>query len=125
MEHYYLFIGEKRSATAIARDWSWTDGHLAAKTLMDAVLACLPTNAPRAFAFGNAFYDDGSENAATKDLAALAVQHGMVVVGLGKKAQAKLKEWHIPHRCMIHPAARGAIRTRAVYRAHVASILLP
>lgn len=36
-KNLFIFIGERRSQTAIERGWTWADGRLAAKTLSDAL----------------------------------------------------------------------------------------
>ncbi|MGH2356306.1 MAG: hypothetical protein ACRDJN_32270, partial [Chloroflexota bacterium] len=46
-----------------------------------------------------------------------------VIVGMGRLVQRVLAAAGIPHRALIHPAARGAIRQTACYRAHVAAVL--
>jgi hypothetical protein len=48
---------------------------------------------------------------------------GVVVVAMGCKVQRALDRAGLVHRPLIHPATRGAIRTRAVYQAHVAAVL--
>lgn len=48
---------------------------------------------------------------------------GAVVVGMGRAAQGVLAQAGITHLRLIHPAARGAIRARGTYYAHVAAVL--
>ena len=48
-----------------------------------------------------------------------------VVVGMGRLVQRELTRAGIPHLALTHPAARGAIRARARYRAHVAEVPRP
>ena len=48
---------------------------------------------------------------------------GVGIVGLGRRVQMALRQADLPHRRLIHPAARGAVRGRAVYQAHVAAAL--
>lgn len=59
---------------------------------------------------------------ALQRLGALAAT-GSTIVGLGQAAQATLRRAWIPHLQLIHPAARGRIRSCALYRAHVAAVL--
>ena len=122
-EARFVFVGERRSATAIARGLRWEDGRLAARTLHDALRA-LGVD-PGAHRFLNLFRDDTPgviDPTALAQLRALA-REGWVIVGLGRIVQAALVREGVKHRPMVHPAARGVIRTRAYYQAHVARIL--
>jgi hypothetical protein len=117
----YVFVGERRSARAIAMGVTWTDGRLAARTLFDALRA--GGIDPRAQVYLNAFADDGR-----RDEEALASldrhrQQGRVIVALGRRAQRAVAGMGVPHLRLIHPAARGAIRRTAAYHAHVAAVL--
>lgn len=120
---HYLFVGEKRSSKAIASGWSWQDGRLAGKTLLDALEACGLSRTVRRFRIVNAFYDDGHENTECRDLARQLAAERWIIIGMGDWAQRALTFWGIPYRAMIHPAARGAIRKRERYHAHVAAVL--
>ena len=114
-ERKYLFVGEQRSPTAVHKDWKWEDGRLAAKQLFEALIACGidPFNQR----FVNVFSDDGSLNI-------FEIQEDVIVVGMGKTAQRELLKRNIPHREIIHPAARGKIRNKDEYAKHIRSILL-
>ncbi|HEV8638552.1 MAG TPA: hypothetical protein VG370_30440 [Chloroflexota bacterium] len=57
--------------------------------------------------------------------AAADVRTGVVVVGMGCKVQAELDGAGVGHLRLVHPAARGLIRRRATYQAHVAAVLGP
>jgi hypothetical protein len=118
----YLFIGEKRSATAIRLGVTWVDGRLCAKNL-HAALRLLEID-PSACEYGNAFEDDGSSHLLDLVRARVHANHGGQVVALGQKAARELSRIGIPHRTLIHPAARGAIRRTERYQAHVRAILL-
>jgi hypothetical protein len=48
---------------------------------------------------------------------------GVPLVALGRRVEAALARDGLPHRFLIHPAARGAIRRRDRYQAHVAAVL--
>ncbi len=52
-------------------------------------------------------------------------RRGRVIIGLGKKVQAALRRERIGHVELIHPAARGKMRRRAVYIQHVKAQLYP
>jgi len=110
-----LFVGERKSPTAKARGWSWEHGRLAAKQLFDALkpLEIDPADCRFANAFGR------GHMTVIKQL----VTEGYTVIGMGKKAQARLNAAGVPHRQMIHPAARGSIRLKARYAEHVKTVL--
>jgi hypothetical protein len=55
-------------------------------------------------------------------LRALAAE-GVEIIALGRIVHCALERAGVAHRRLIHPAARGAIRARAAYQAHVASVL--
>lgn len=108
----YLFVGEDRSQRAKDLKVTWKDGALAAKPLFEALRAC-DIN-PDTVEFVNWFEGGKKTVRETK----------LLVVALGKKVQAALVEEGIPHIAMIHPAARGRIRKRERYIAHVKEVLL-
>jgi hypothetical protein len=53
----------------------------------------------------------------------LEARKRVVVVGMGTQAHKALTWLAIPHRKMGDPAARGTIRRRAWYQAHVSEVL--
>jgi len=118
----FVFVGEKRSATAIARGWTWESGRLCADTLHRALAAS--GLEPRAQTYRNAYRDDDGapDDAQLAEVAALAAA-GTPVVALGRRASRALADRGVPHRVLTHPAARGAIRKAERYRAHVAAVL--
>lgn len=119
----YVFVGEKRSRRAIELGVHWTDGRLCAKTLHEALRA-LGLD-PRHQRFLNLYQDREGwavNPAALAELRSLA-ETGIVIVGLGRRVQAALRRTGLPHRSLVHPAARGFIRGRAVYQARVAAVL--
>jgi len=125
----FLFVGERRSPTAIRRDWTWSDGRLAGATLFAALRATGldPTDRGR-IRFCNLFAErDGRLAVHPAGLAsvALASADGWTVVALGRNVQAALTHHLLPHLEMTHPAARGFIRKTERYRAHVAAVLAP
>ena len=110
-----IFVGERRSPTAIARGWRWEDGRLAGKQLFDALYAL--GIEPLHCRFANAFevgHIDGVRR---------LVAQGWTAIGMGKKAQQRLRAERIPHRELTHPAARGSIRLKANYLNHVREVL--
>jgi hypothetical protein len=121
----FLFVGEKPSATAEAKGWQWKDGRLAAKPLFEALREAGID--PDSCDFLNLFGDtaaaperpDPGRVASIKASAAA----GQPVVALGAKVARQLGRASIPHRQLVHPAARGAIRGRGRYRAHVLQVL--
>lgn len=119
----FVFVGEKRSKRAILMGVTWENGRLAAKTLHDALRAVGLDPVDQRFL--NLYQDDlpGVLNPAALDQIRDLLRKGWVIVGLGRIVQATLQRFGIPHRPMVHPAARGAIRSRARYQRHVARVL--
>lgn len=119
-----LCVGERRSPTAIARGWTWQDGRLAAKTLADA-MGALGLQYGHDYVCCNLYDDQGRWSQTQLD----GIQHfatsGWQIVALGRVVARALTAAHILHVALVHPAARGPIRGRARYQAHVASILQP
>jgi hypothetical protein len=110
-----LFVGERKSPTAVRRGWSWKDGRLAARQLFDALEAL--NIDPATCEFANA-YERGHIK-----LIRSKYEAGAIVVAMGQKAQSKLNSVGIRFRAMIHPAARGRIRNKQRYTAHVREVL--
>jgi hypothetical protein len=126
MKPLLLFIGECRSDTAKARGWTWKNGHLAAKTLFDALEAI--SIDPHKQAFVNLWPDDVNgtmlpvpPNRFT--WLRMKQRTGAVLVALGRRVADQLQREDIEHIALVHPAARGKIRKRARYHAHVAEKL--
>jgi hypothetical protein len=120
----FLFVGERRSPTARRMKVTWEDGRLAAKPLFEAIEAC--GFQPESQAFIN-LYPERSACHRPRRLAVKAIreqiQLGAVVVGMGRKVQTDLGALGIPHRALVHPAARGKIRKRERYIQHVREVL--
>ena len=110
MKRYY-FVGERPSPTAMRRGWRWEHGRLAAKQLFDALLL-IGIN-PSQCRFDNAFDTDSLARIRT------AVRCDYVIVAMGKKCQQFLAEHAVPFLALVHPAARGEIRRKDRYAAHV------
>lgn len=117
----YLFVGERRSPLAIQRRVTWQDGKLAAKTLCEALSAAgIPR---RNYEMLNLWEDDGTLSALAEQTVRDCHEAGWIVVGMGRKVQKRLQICGIPHRALTHPAARGALRKREHYQAHVQAVL--
>lgn len=128
-----LFVGECRSITAQRKGWTWADGRLAAKPLFEA-LAAMGVD-PTAHDYTNLWTDNASGTTygnlkpgivgATITRIKRANSDGDVVVALGKRVSQELARRGIVHVALVHPAARGHIRKRERYHAHVAERLNP
>ncbi|MGD9894803.1 MAG: hypothetical protein AB7U18_26265 [Dehalococcoidia bacterium] len=121
----FVFVGERRSRRAIELGALWEHGRLCAKTLHTALRAVGLD--PTEQLYLNLFTDDDppilDEDvlARTRKLA----EAGAKIVGLGRTVRRALERAGVPHRRLIHPAARGAVRARAAYQAHAAAIFGP
>lgn len=117
-----LLVGERRSATAERRGWTWRDGRLAAAPLFEALRACGvdPTDAS-ACSFINLWLDGDSPVVPRQRVAVIRVQQrlGVTIVALGRRVAGELARRAIPHVAITHPAARGRIHRRDRYVAHV------
>jgi hypothetical protein len=124
MTQRYFFVGEKPSPTAHAKNITWQDGGLAAKQLFDALkpLGIDPTDTT-CVQFFNLFGDhpDAIElpRVRSGDVVDQAHRAGWTVVAMGEKVAAHLRRWATPHIQIVHPAARGRIRGKAVYASHI------
>jgi hypothetical protein len=124
-ETIHLFVGERPSPTARRMKVGWADGRLAAKQLFDALRGA-DIN-PLAQHYENVFLprlDVEQINFRALARVRRAGKSGVVVVAMGLKAARVLADAGIPHRLITHPAARGRIRKKDVYIAHVREILL-
>lgn len=123
-----IFVGENRSPTAIARGWTWKDGHLAARPLFEALVAMGLDPADQTFV--NLFVDGQPGkplrvNYRTVIALREAISAGTTIVALGQKVARGLALRGLVHTVITHPAARGKIRKRERYIAHVCSTLAP
>lgn len=129
MSHQFLFVGERPSLKAAEIGATWQNGRLAAKQLHDALWA-LNIN-PAEQLYCNLWTTPGvgptAEPVSVDALAYIVAQHaqGRIVVGMGELVCYELRRYSIPHLQLIHPAARGSIRKKERYAAHVGSVLLP
>jgi len=108
-----LIVGEQRSLTARRMKVWWEDEALAAKPLFAALRACCidPT------------LDCVFVNWFDQDKWTVRRHSSGPILALGKLVQRALTEEGIPYIPLIHPAARGKIRLRANYIAHVVAQL--
>lgn len=116
---HLLFIGECRSLTAKRKNWTWKDGRLAAKPLFEA-LAAMGVD-PAAHQYTNLWTDSTPPIVPWQRVERIrsAVESGTIAVALGKRVSAELSRRGIQHVALVHPAARGRIRKRERYHAHV------
>lgn len=115
-----LFVGECRSLTAIRKGWRWEDGHLAAKPLFIALEAMGVDPAKQRFC--NLWTDPPYAPVVTahrKQMLERAAADGVAIVALGQRVSTELQKMGIDHVAIVHPAARGRIRKRERYVAHV------
>src|SRR5262249_8324095 len=122
----FLFVGERPSPRAEQIGATWQNGKLSGKTLREALLAL--NLDPAAHHYLNLYrHSRPVEDILCEEAACLEIlrlmEQGYIVVGWGGLVSERLYEQGIPHLRMIHPAARGAIRKKECYQAHVAAIL--
>jgi len=110
----YCFIGEARSKRAIKMGVTWVDGRLSAKSLFDALKA-----------IGVCPHKQIYLNSSTNNVATIRLlSEEIILVAMGAKAQNRLRQWGIDKFIsVIHPAARGSIRLKANYIAHIKDAL--
>jgi hypothetical protein len=117
-----VFVGERRSQRAISMGVTWGDGRLAARTLFEALQAAGVD--PHTQRFVNLFPDPPAARIPDERvLTELRAVPAHRLVALGSLVAVALKRAGIAHRLLAHPAARGAIRKRERYHAHVAAVL--
>ena len=107
-----LFVGERRSQRARQLRVTWESGALAAKQLFDALAAC--SIDPADVQFCNWF--EGGKGRVRS--------HRGTIVAMGRAVQRALDQEGIAHIAIVHPAARGTIRLKSNYIAHVRERLL-
>jgi hypothetical protein len=120
----YLFVGERPSPLAARRGWQWTDGRVCARTLYRALAAV--GISPADVGFVNLWTDPGlgrPTDTPNLDAVRSRVSEDVLVIALGRLVERTLRQAGIPHRFMVHPAARGAIRKQERYIAHVRAVL--
>jgi len=113
-----LFIGEEQSPTAKKMGWEWGSNHLCSKTLMEALDTCEEFDKSNAN-FINLF-KDGELN---REALHFIREWKSPCVAMGQKVQNALKKEGLHPWEMIHPAARGKIRAKENYAAHVRDVI--
>lgn len=127
MDVVFLFVGERPSRQAVKIGATWQNGRLAGKQLHDALRALHID--PGAHDYMNIWrwpersVLDGPDEAESIVRIRQQHEHGRTVVGMGALVCAVLRREGIPHLQLIHPAARGAIRKKERYTAHVRAVL--
>lgn len=123
----YVFVGERQSPKAAKYGHTWQNGHAAARTLHD-TLSQLGISL-ESQVFLNLWSTPGlrapQEPPSADSLHAVreALASGACIVALGSLVAAALVRASVPHRRMVHPAARGLIRKRERYIAHAREVL--
>jgi hypothetical protein len=121
-----LFVGEKPSKRAEAGGLTWTDGKLAAKTLFDALDAVGICRSRVSFYNLFGMTADAPETGPIVDanIATLReIAGNRTIVAMGSKVARHLDRHGVEHLKLVHPAARGKIRAKERYIAHVAEVL--
>lgn len=123
----YLFVGERPSARAARTGATWHNGRLAAKQLHDALRACDLDPAVQQYVnlwrLPERCDADAADELRALEFIRCALAAGITIVGMGHLVCAVLKREQLEHLQLVHPAARGAIRKKERYSAHVASVL--
>jgi hypothetical protein len=124
----FIFVGENRSRTAQEKGWSWQECQrtgkpvLCAKPLWEA-LSQININ-PNHQIFFNLWDDEWNLNNFIPEILREMSEDGEAIVAMGRKVHIQLEKLDIPHKEMVHPAARGKIRKTSLYREHVKETLL-
>lgn len=118
-----LFVGENRSTTAKQKNWTWKDGRLAAKPLFEALERLSIDPAKQHFVN---LYADGALGVFRVNPNTVRTLRTTphIVVALGQRVARGLTDLGISHVQLVHPAARGRIRKKSRYRAHVKAALM-
>lgn len=123
----YLFVGERPSPQAARIGATWQNGKLAAKQLHDALRAAGLD--PQGQRYINLWTEPGlgptaePVNPAALEEIGRACGAGLTVVGMGQLVSRALAQAGIQHLTIVHPAARGLIRRKDRYSAHLAAAL--
>jgi hypothetical protein len=123
----FIFVGEKPSKRALQIGATWENGKLAGKTLKDCLVKLGIDPAEQIYL--NLFNIDGTVNLEEDRIAfAFGAKYPgdtrpPHVVAMGKKVDRELTRRGVVHLSIIHPAARGSIRKKEFYQAHVAKVL--
>ena len=116
-----LFVGERPSRTAERIGASWERGGVCATTLHDALRANGVEPAQQHYI--NLFAPGDGTLVVDPDALAVLHRSELPIVALGRRVQSVLTREGIPFHALTHPAARGRIRRRDRYQAHVGAVL--
>ena len=122
-----IFVGERQSPKAARYGHTWQNGKAAAATLRSALLAAGID--PDSCVFLNLWSEPGLKHPKRPPrrdvLRSLRRAHreGQRIVALGSIVAKELEKCRIPHAPLRHPAARGKLRRRDLYAAHVRETL--
>src|SRR5258706_4615034 len=124
----FVFVGENRSKTAQEKGWSWqtcqlTGPVLCAKPLWRALSQPGLGLNPNAQIFFNLWDDQWRPNRFVSEILREMAEDGEIIVAMGQKVQRVLVKLGIPHKEIVHPAARGKILKAALYDEHVKEVL--
>jgi hypothetical protein len=123
----FLFVGERPSPKAARIGATWHNGRLSAKNLREAIQAAGLDPHEQVYLnlwpFAEPDASDAGYQAVALDSIRLYLAEGRTVVGMGEIVCRVLRQEGIPHRQLVHPAARGSIRKRERYQAHVRGVL--
>ena len=124
----YLFVGERQSHQAKKIGATWSNGKLAAKQLHDALRALNidPANQRYVNLWSRPGVGPIKDYVDVSALVYIAesIAMGYTVIGMGQLVSKELARRAITHLLIVHPAARGAIRKKERYAAHVGSVLV-
>lgn len=122
-----IFVGERQSPKAARYGHTWENGKAAAATLRSALLAAGID--PSAQTFANLWRVPGlrdPKRPPSRDVLRTlrrASREGERIVAMGALVARELERHKIPHVPLRHPAARGKMRRRDLYEAHVREVL--
>lgn len=123
----FIFVGENRSKTAQEKEYSWEGCQRSGKPVLSAIrffdaLSYLGLD-PGEQIILNLWNDDWTFNIDVLGNLKVLADKGEIIVGMGKRVQTELERLGIPHRKLIHPAARGKIASKELYRRHLGEVL--
>ena len=127
MHERLVFVGEKRSKTAQEKGYSWQECQTTGKPVLSAIrlFDALSANGldPKLQIFLNLWRDDMNPNDAAPEILKEMAKAGETIVAMGNKVSSELEKLGIPHKRIIHPAARGKIANKILYRSHIKEVL--
>lgn len=123
----FIFVGENRSKTAQDKGYSWQECQRTGHPVQCAIPLFRAIKKagfdPNEQIFFNLWNDDGSPADYVRNILKEMAEDGETIIGMGRKVQAELEKFSIPHKKMVHPAALGKIRKADLYDEHVISVL--